>query len=733
MREVKPTQKPVPSSDVKDLFFNSGKIDEWVNSLQHEYTDRFGKCHKTAAGMEWVFNQLVERFKIESEQALLAAGYAPAGTFQEGAEVVSRNGTVLWKLPDGDGEHYRWDGGLPKQVPAGSTPQSTGGIGKGAWVSVGDASLRADIGIIVKKYNTVSSMINDLQLQPGVTVETVGYHNIFDRGGARYYIEVGADADGMADHQLSNGLKATLLDYSLKTLGVSSGDDATQAINLMLIRNKTVLIEDHYLVNVDESSTAIKLRDNSVIKFSGGSLKLRKTTRTRYEIMSFADAKNVYVERPVLIGDKYEREDETVGEWGYGLYITACQNVTVIDPVLSGMFGDGFIVTTPLEDDGTKSPNATENITVTNAQISDCRRQGFTIAGGRNVNILGDMVIRNIKGAAPESAFDIEVDNNRPLIGLTVGNITAYNCNGYTYQIYSNTGNRIMEDINFGSLVSVNGRRGALNITAVGMSEAGQLKNVSLPYIKQVITENYQGNVSAYNGFNFQNVAGLKIGVLTSDIGTAVANTFRAQSATLTIDNLETENASSLCGQISNNSNVRIKSYTHNSKGSNSQLFISSTSKVTIDSHVIVGGKTNMLISGENTIVDIPSLSYNSAGNVRDVYIRINAGSTLKLKTTTFNVQFGGSVVENYGVLYMQNSSLGTDRTGATGVLCKSGSRTYAASCVMLDRPDSDNAAFLCEAGSEGYIVSAITSNTNGIRIQSGSSVKVVEHTGPWK
>ncbi|ENU1228532.1 hypothetical protein [Providencia rettgeri] len=148
MREVKPTQKPVPSSDVKDLFFNSGKIDEWVNSLQHEYTDRFGECHKTAAGMEWVFNQLVERFKIESEQALLAAGYAPAGTFQEGAEIVSRNGTVLWKLPDGDGDHYRWDGDLPKQVPAGSTPQSTGGVGKGAWVSVGDASLRGDLSSI---------------------------------------------------------------------------------------------------------------------------------------------------------------------------------------------------------------------------------------------------------------------------------------------------------------------------------------------------------------------------------------------------------------------------------------------------------------------------------------------------------------------------------------------------------------------------------------------------------
>lgn len=145
MREVKPTQKPVPSSDIKDLFFNSGLLDIWATSLERKYIDRFGNCHLTAAGMEWIFNELVTKFKIESEQALLSAGYAPAGTFQEGAEVVSRNGTILWKLPDGDGDHYRWDGDLPKTVPAGSTPQSTGGIGKGAWVSVGDASLRSDV------------------------------------------------------------------------------------------------------------------------------------------------------------------------------------------------------------------------------------------------------------------------------------------------------------------------------------------------------------------------------------------------------------------------------------------------------------------------------------------------------------------------------------------------------------------------------------------------------------
>lgn len=148
MREVKPTQKPVPSSDIKDLFFNSGLLDIWTTSLEHKYIDRFGNCHLTAAGMEWIFKELVEKFKVDMNTAIVAAGYITIDSFQQGAdlpnnELTQRNHILRDEVT---GEYYRWDGDLPKQVPAGSTPQSTGGIGKGAWVSVGDASLRGDLG-----------------------------------------------------------------------------------------------------------------------------------------------------------------------------------------------------------------------------------------------------------------------------------------------------------------------------------------------------------------------------------------------------------------------------------------------------------------------------------------------------------------------------------------------------------------------------------------------------------
>ncbi|MGQ7952159.1 tail fiber/spike domain-containing protein, partial [Providencia huashanensis] len=147
MREVKPTQKPVPSSDIKDLFFNSGLLDIWTTSLERKYIDRFGNCHLTAAGMEWLFKELVEKFKVDMNTAIVAAGYITIDSFQQGADLPNNELTQRNYIlrDETSGEYYRWDGDLPKQVPAGSTPQSTGGIGKGAWVSVGDASLRSDL------------------------------------------------------------------------------------------------------------------------------------------------------------------------------------------------------------------------------------------------------------------------------------------------------------------------------------------------------------------------------------------------------------------------------------------------------------------------------------------------------------------------------------------------------------------------------------------------------------
>ncbi|MFS7308371.1 hypothetical protein [Rahnella inusitata] len=129
-----PTQLPVPSEKPQDLKFNAGKIDEFVTSMGWTYTDRFGVKHYTIEGLKHI-----------AEEAISAFGYITIDSFEDGASLTLPNQVLRWK---NNGEYYRWDGVFPpsgKFVPSGSTPEGTGGISKGAWISVGDAALRSNL------------------------------------------------------------------------------------------------------------------------------------------------------------------------------------------------------------------------------------------------------------------------------------------------------------------------------------------------------------------------------------------------------------------------------------------------------------------------------------------------------------------------------------------------------------------------------------------------------------
>ncbi|MDZ7554444.1 tail fiber/spike domain-containing protein [Cronobacter sakazakii] len=128
---TQPTNLSVPSESPRDLKFNAGKIDEFVTSLVNNYVDRFGNEHYTIEGLRWL-----------AQQAIAQYGYITLDSFQAGANITLPNQVLR---DTNNGEYYRWDGAFPKNVPAGSTPQNTGGVGKGGWVSVGDASLRANL------------------------------------------------------------------------------------------------------------------------------------------------------------------------------------------------------------------------------------------------------------------------------------------------------------------------------------------------------------------------------------------------------------------------------------------------------------------------------------------------------------------------------------------------------------------------------------------------------------
>jgi hypothetical protein len=128
------TYDPVPSNAMRDLSDNAIIVDELVHKKTPTTPDRFGILLITWFG-------LVKEFR----DSLTKIGYITTDSFQDGARLELSNQVLRWKLPDGDGDYYRWDGAFPKDVPVNSTPLSAGGVGKGAWVSVGDAALRSQL------------------------------------------------------------------------------------------------------------------------------------------------------------------------------------------------------------------------------------------------------------------------------------------------------------------------------------------------------------------------------------------------------------------------------------------------------------------------------------------------------------------------------------------------------------------------------------------------------------
>lgn len=103
-----------------------------TTGLAKQYADQAVEAGKDAQD---ILNQIILMGKN---------GYTPVGSFENGGTVRLQNDVLQY----GSGTtttHWRWEGTLPKVVPPGSTPQGSGGIGKGMWIDVTDATLRGQL------------------------------------------------------------------------------------------------------------------------------------------------------------------------------------------------------------------------------------------------------------------------------------------------------------------------------------------------------------------------------------------------------------------------------------------------------------------------------------------------------------------------------------------------------------------------------------------------------------
>ncbi|WP_446669682.1 tail fiber/spike domain-containing protein, partial [Klebsiella quasipneumoniae] len=140
-------------------------------SSWEEEIELISRRERVSGGLDGVANRplksLANRTRYLKERADESALHldekvSAVKTFAEGATLESPRDEILYGV-------YRlvWTGDFPKTIPAGSTPQGTGGTGGGRWAYTSDAVIRQELGshdlpggaAVALKYGTVADAI----------------------------------------------------------------------------------------------------------------------------------------------------------------------------------------------------------------------------------------------------------------------------------------------------------------------------------------------------------------------------------------------------------------------------------------------------------------------------------------------------------------------------------------------------------------------------------------------
>ncbi|PPK93268.1 parallel beta helix pectate lyase-like protein [Nonlabens xylanidelens] len=177
--------------------------------------------------------------------------------------------------------------------------------------------------------------------------------------------------------------------------------DYTEFVNRALKLNSSVIFPDFpILIN----HTGCKLKSNQNLIFRKESLLiLSPNNKKAYAILDLKNIENVNIFNPSLQGDRFQHSG--AGEWGMGISIKSAKNILISNPTIRDCWGDGIYVGTY------NGGNSSQNIQIKNGVIDRNRRNGISVINIDGLNIQGTL-IKNTYGIAPQSAIQIEPNNN---------------------------------------------------------------------------------------------------------------------------------------------------------------------------------------------------------------------------------------------------------------------------------------------------------------------------------
>lgn len=204
--------------------------------------------------------------------------------------------------------------------------------------------------------------------------------------------------------------------------------DYTAYIQKAIDGNKKVIMPDFPLM-----TTGVFAQSNSQIYFQkNSSLVLKPTADVRYQIISLHGVENVKIYNPTLIGDR-DQHLGSKGEWGFGIDIRSSRNIDIFNVNISDCWGDGIVVVKTMRNIragiAKETLFATEKINIIGGIINNVRRNGITIAGGKDV-LIKNLLITNINGTNPMAGIDIEPDDSSNILeNINIENVKINNAN----------------------------------------------------------------------------------------------------------------------------------------------------------------------------------------------------------------------------------------------------------------------------------------------------------------
>lgn len=147
-------------------------------------------------------------------------------------------------------------------------------------------------------------------------------------------------------------------------------------------------------------------------------LKAKTSDKVGYAIINLKNTHDVIIEGGHIIGERYTHIG-VLGEFGFGIAVRNCKNITIKNVQIRECWGDGLIVGAQ---DGDVS-SFSENIYIENVISKNNRRQGLSVISCRNL-FIENCEFSLTNGTAPQSGIDLESN-----VGyITNENITIKNC-----------------------------------------------------------------------------------------------------------------------------------------------------------------------------------------------------------------------------------------------------------------------------------------------------------------